>query len=113
VVTATVNMTSTSFWERGNFDEIAPNIDNPWQFDTNMAPFDQEFYLIMNVAVGGVAFFPDNAQNPGGKPWSNNSPRAASDFWEGINQWLPTWNLNDRESRASNLQVDYVRVWAV
>jgi hypothetical protein len=36
-----------------------------------------QFYFILNVAVGGVnGFFPDGAQNPGGKPWSNTSPQV-------------------------------------
>ena len=36
-----------------------------------------QFYLILNVAVGGVnGYFPDAAQNPGGKPWSNTSPQV-------------------------------------
>lgn len=31
---------------------------------------------MLNVAVGGVAYFPDTATNPGGKPWANNSPQV-------------------------------------
>lgn len=38
-----------------------------------MAPFDQEFYLVINVAVGGInGFFPDMR----GKPWNNVSPNV-------------------------------------
>lgn len=71
-------------------------------------PFNQEFYLILNLAVGGANhFFPDDAVNPGGKPWSNVSPNAATQFWEGRAQWLPTWNSPDK-----TMQVDYIRVWA-
>lgn len=34
-----------------------------------------QFYIILNLAVGGTnGFFPDGASNPGGKPWSNQSP---------------------------------------
>jgi len=34
------------------------------------APFDHEFYIIMNLAVGGTAFFPDHWVNkPYPKPW--------------------------------------------
>jgi hypothetical protein len=35
-----------------------------------------QFYLMLNVAAGGIAYFPDAAQNPGGKPWTNNSPQV-------------------------------------
>jgi len=48
---------------------------NPWANGTNATPFDQEFYLILNVAVGGTnGWFPE-AQ--GDKPWLN---AAASEF---------------------------------
>jgi len=35
------------------------------------APFDQEFYIIMNLAVGGTGgYFPDSGVNkPHPKPW--------------------------------------------
>ena len=54
-----------------------------------------QFFLVMNLAVGGTEYFPDEASNPGGKPWSNDSPHAATDFWNAKNQWLPTWNLEE------------------
>jgi hypothetical protein len=76
-----------------------------------MAPFDQDFYIIMNLAVGGTVFFADHWQNsPFPKPWSNQSPRAAADFWEHRHQWFPTWNV---ETDQSHMVVDYVRVWAI
>jgi hypothetical protein len=40
-----------SFWARGGFD--AMKVDNPWDGRPDVAPFDQPFYLVMNVAVGG------------------------------------------------------------
>ncbi|XP_070564349.1 beta-1,3-glucan-binding protein-like isoform X2 [Ptychodera flava] len=96
------------FWEYGNFHKDAPNADNPWQGATKLAPFDQEFYIIMNVAVGGTNYFSDDFTNlPYSKPWSNQSPTAALDFWNARNQWYPTWNGED-----AALQVNYVRVWA-
>lgn len=77
-----------------------------------MAPFDQPFYIIINLAVGGTAYFPDFFVNqPQPKPWSDSSPRAAAEFWEGRNQWLPNWNLQINDE--ADLQVDYVRVWAL
>lgn len=97
------------FWVRGGFDQTGR--ENPWQRGTSMAPFDQEFYIIMNLAVGGTAHFDDGFRNePTFKPWLNTSPRAAADFWQGRDDWLPTWNMG---TDSSHLQVDYVRVWAL
>nr|AAZ08484.1 gram negative bacteria binding protein 1 [Nasutitermes graveolus] len=102
------------FWEVGMFDSRNGTVDNPWIYGTKMAPFDKEFYFVVNLAVGGVnGFFPDNAQNPGGKPWNNNSPRASTDFWNGREQWLPTWNLDVSRGEGAALQVDYIKVWAI
>lgn len=48
--------TPANFWDRGGFGGIFVNnslIQNPWASSPNRgAPFDQEFYLVMNVAVG-------------------------------------------------------------
>lgn len=54
------------FWAKGGFTGA-----NPWAGASNMAPFDQEFYIIMNLAVGGMTgFFNDGWNNqPNGKPW--------------------------------------------
>jgi len=109
VETGTINAGS-GFWNRANFAGNAPGVQNPWRHGEIMAPFDQKFYLIMNNAVGGVAYFPDDVSNPGGKPWSNTSPQASTDFWNGRGQWLPTWNLHNNDAA---LEVDYVRVWAL
>jgi hypothetical protein len=32
------------------------------------------------LAVGGTGYFPDEATNPGGKPWSNQSPTVSFNF---------------------------------
>ncbi|CAH0546479.1 unnamed protein product [Brassicogethes aeneus] len=102
-----VKPTNEGFWKVG--DLAKSNLPNPWKGSSKMAPFDQQFYLILNLAVGGTNFFPDNASNPGGKAWSNTSPHSATDFWRGKNQWLPTW----KNDGSSHLQVDYVKVWAI
>lgn len=99
------------FWKRGGFDKTFPGVESTYRTGTKMAPFDEEFFLIINLSVGGILNFPDNTENPNGKPWKNTSPKAASDFWEGRDQWLPTWDLKNRTKTA--LQVDYVRVWSV
>ncbi|KAJ8912606.1 hypothetical protein NQ315_000475 [Exocentrus adspersus] len=102
-----VSPSDGGFWELGELNRTGLN--NPWTGCSKMAPFDQEFYIIINLAVGGIKWFPDDATNAGGKPWNNKSPRAMSDFWEGLEQWLPTWKL---ETDDTHLQIDHVRVWA-
>ena len=42
------------FWERGNF--AGSGHANPWAGASIMAPFDQEFFIIINNAVGGTHF---------------------------------------------------------
>ena len=77
-------------WERGNFplsDSNGTRLVNPWPTPT--APFDQKFYLIMNVAVGGTnGWFKDGVS---GKPWVDQSPTAKKDFWNARDVWHPTW----------------------
>lgn len=87
------------FWKLGGFSK------NPWPQGSKMAPFDKEFFLVMNVAVGGN-FFPDNARNTHRKPWSQG-PSAMTDFYKGKSDWYSTWHGDD-----AALQVDYVKVWA-
>ncbi|XP_045764638.1 beta-1,3-glucan-binding protein-like isoform X1 [Maniola jurtina] len=101
------------FWKYGDFDSNR-NIENPWRYGSKMAPFDQKFYIIINLAVGGTSgYFPDGVQNPTPKPWLNSSPKAATDFWDAREAWLPTWGLDQNDGRNASLQVDYVRVWAL
>ena len=121
------------FWELGGFPSTAAN---PWEGAENptMAPFDQkvthldarvsltfssmklndlctktfQFYLLLNLAVGGTnGYFPDTATGTR-KPWSNTGGNAFLDFWNARNEWYPTWNGDD-----AAFQIDYVRVYAV
>ncbi|GLB42876.1 putative glycosyl hydrolases family 16 [Lyophyllum shimeji] len=101
-----------SFWERGDFPPVVQNgsetviLNNPWINGTKAAPFDQPFYLIMNVAVGGTnGWFPDSS---GDKPWLDGSRTAMADFWKNRHKWLPSWPTNV-EDRA--LVVDSVKMW--
>ncbi|CAM9236821.1 unnamed protein product [Choristocarpus tenellus] len=88
------------FWTKGGFSDTE-GINNPWRGRGPSAPFDRDFYLIMNVAVGGVnGFFPDNV---GAKPWTDHDTDAALKFWEARESWLPTWKGLD-----SALQVLHV-----
>ncbi|XP_029720849.1 beta-1,3-glucan-binding protein [Aedes albopictus] len=87
------------FWKLGGFSF------NPWPRGSKMAPFDREFYIVMNVAVGGD-YFPDNAWNPHPKPWRQGNPSAMTDFYKAKSNWYSTWG------DAAALEVDWVRVWA-
>ncbi|XP_072940474.1 beta-1,3-glucan-binding protein-like [Epargyreus clarus] len=109
----TITPDEGGFWKIGEFGKT-PNVDNPWKYATKMAPFDQKFYIILNLAVGGInGYFPDGITNPDPKPWFNYSPAAATDFWKHKSRWLPTWNLDVNDGQDASLQVDYVRVWAL
>lgn len=100
------------FFSRGDFPSVVQNgsepivLQNPWINGTNATPFDQPFYLIINLAVGGTnGWFPDNAGN---KPWLDNSPTAMLAFAQAQDTWYPTWG-SDGES--SSFVVDSVKMW--
>jgi hypothetical protein len=102
----TITPPAGGFWELGQFPE---DVENPWVGGEHMAPFDQKFYFLINLAVGGSnGFFPDGTTGPYPKPWLNTSPNTFLDFWNARAQWYPTWNGED-----AALQVDYVRVYAI
>lgn len=80
-------------WQRGTFplsDSNGTRLVDPWSKTGRLqTPFDQEFYLILNVAVGGTnGWFKDGAS---GKPWVDTSATASKDFWDARSQWQPTW----------------------
>ncbi|CAJ2504577.1 Uu.00g119710.m01.CDS01 [Anthostomella pinea] len=80
-------------WQRGQFpaaDSNGTRLEDVWsQTGRDSTPFDQPFYLILNVAVGGTnGWFEDSKS---GKPWLDTSPSAKKDFWNAQDQWLPTW----------------------
>ncbi|KAK7498940.1 hypothetical protein BaRGS_00009749 [Batillaria attramentaria] len=89
----------------GGFYELARlEGDNLWSSGTKMAPFDQDFYLILNVAVGGtIGYFDDSWDYGVTKPWNNTSPQAAQDFWNKRDEWESTWHGDDVA-----MEVDYV-----
>ncbi|MCJ1408295.1 hypothetical protein MMC19_002369 [Ptychographa xylographoides] len=94
-------------WQQGNFplsDANGTSIVNPWgQTGRDSTPFDQDFYLILNVAVGGTnGWFQDGIN---GKPWVDQSPTAKKEFWDARNQWLPTWQQNGQ------MKVTSVKMW--
>ena len=77
---------------------------NPWSKSPNVAaPFDQEFYLIINLAVGGTnGYFAEV-----GQPWSNDDPNASGTFWKQRASWLPSWGSVEKRSMV----IDYVKAW--
>ncbi|KAF8509095.1 hypothetical protein JB92DRAFT_2948891 [Gautieria morchelliformis] len=100
------------FFDRGHFPPTIQNnsqivaLPNPWLNRPNSAPFDQPFFLILNVAVGGTnGWFPDNM---GGKPWVDGSQTAMRDFALAQDKWYSTWPTNP-EDRA--MVIDYVKMW--
>ncbi|CAM9134796.1 unnamed protein product [Lampetra fluviatilis] len=98
------------FWALGEF----PNhVDNPWKGASKMAPFDQEFYLELNLAVGGASNFLDEWTNkPHPKPWKNSATTAMLDFYNAKAEWFPTWKRGVNDGEEAALQVRAVRVWA-
>lgn len=122
------------FFTRGEYPDVFTNtstgalqgLTNPWvnASDTksvNAAPFDREFYLILNVAAGSRSgWFPENQGN---KPWIDASSSAMRDFWnarisgkDDTPGWLTTWPGSgvigapgDMRDRA--MVIDYVKVW--
>eukprot|EP00612_Vaucheria_litorea_P000682 CAMPEP_0171452972 /NCGR_PEP_ID=MMETSP0945-20130129/869_1 /TAXON_ID=109269 /ORGANISM="Vaucheria litorea, Strain CCMP2940" /LENGTH=299 /DNA_ID=CAMNT_0011977751 /DNA_START=167 /DNA_END=1063 /DNA_ORIENTATION=- len=76
-------------YDRGEFVSDGTSIKNPWSgSSSDSAPFDQSFFIILNVAVGGVGgYFEDNSD----KPWSNTDNDALAKFLETKNDWYPTW----------------------
>jgi beta-glucanase (GH16 family) len=101
------NTFSTPLWPQGGFplsDVNGTLLVDPWsQTGRVNTPFDQEFYLIINVAVGGQnGWFLDGAN---GKPWVDASPTAKKDFWNAKDQWYPTWENNGQ------MIVDRVQMW--
>lgn len=93
-------------WQRGNFPTSTGNgtrITDIWsQSGRANTPFDQPFYLIINVAVGGTnGWFEDNQS---GKPWLDASVNAKKDFWQARDSWYPTWVKPEME-------IDKVMMW--
>lgn len=95
------------FWNYGAFplsDSNGTRLENPWaRTSSNASPFDKDFYLVLNVAVGGTnGWFKDGKS---GKPWLDGSPTAKLDFWRAREQWFPTWQ--DR----GWMEVKRVKMW--
>ncbi|KPM42899.1 hypothetical protein AK830_g3612 [Neonectria ditissima] len=102
---------SKPLYDLGGFSEMSENqtlLANPWASSTSTtgnAPFDQSFYLVLNVAVGGTnGWFLDELGN---KPWINDATNAQWTFWNAADQWLPTWGEGD----TRGMTVKSVNMW--
>ncbi|KAN0128110.1 Concanavalin A-like lectin/glucanase domain containing protein [Lactarius tabidus] len=100
------------FFQRGKFPTTVSNasqeivVPNPWANRGNSAPFDQPFYLILDLAVGGTSgWFPDGVGN---KPWLNGANNAMLQFAQAQSKWYPTWPQSE-DDRA--MRVDSVKMW--
>lgn len=94
-------------WDYGKFGDLQldPPVQNPWirSEHPNIAPFDQHFYLILNVAVGGNFF--GSAHD---KVWNPESQHPGTTFWENVKKWYPTWPTDKKER---GMAIDRVRMW--
>lgn len=83
-------------WNKGDFGTNTNQsaLTDVWSWTQRPnTPFDQEFYLILNVAVGGTnGFFVDGVGN---KPWVDNNPAAPRAFWNSVGSWYKTWGEGD------------------
>ena len=98
---------SEPLWTYGKFplaDANGTRLSDPWAYTgSNASPFDQDFYLVLNVAVGGTnGWFSDGKS---GKPWIDGSSRAKRDFWEAREQWYPSWDAQGQ------MEVKSVKMW--
>ena len=93
-------------WTRGRFpyaDNNGTMISNPWIRGNTSAPFDQRFYLIINLAVGGTnGWFEDGKS---GKPWVDTDETAPRDFWKARDIWTKTWE------KGGDFVIHKVKMW--
>ncbi|XP_049874248.1 beta-1,3-glucan-binding protein-like [Pectinophora gossypiella] len=75
---------------------------------SKMAPFDDNFYITLGVAAGGITEFRDDYYTQGyrPKPWKNQGRKASLYFWKDMENWLSTWETPE-------LLVDYIKVVAI
>ncbi|PSK51907.1 hypothetical protein B9Z65_3174 [Elsinoe australis] len=101
---------SGSMWDRGKFGSNSNQsaLNDPWTWTGRPnTPFDQDFFLIMNVAVGGQnGFFVDGIGN---KPWLDKNDAAPRAFWNAANLWYPTWGGGD----TAGMTVRSVKMWSL
>lgn len=106
-VVLSVDMSTTDFFTKGGW--ASGGQDNPWVGEGANAPFNRDFYLILNVAVGGTGGY--FAEGMCDKPWSDKSSTAALDFWNKKDEWYPSWNYPLTNDSA--MKVDWVKVYSL
>lgn len=97
-----------TMWQAGHFAGETVNsslLVDPWSQTGNPStPFDQPFYLILNVAVGSRnGWFTDGL---GEKPWTD-AGHAAADFYKSLDTFYPTWPKDN----SRGMTVKSVRMW--
>src|SRR4051812_35034937 len=107
------------FWNWGKFPLADGNgtcLQSPWaSTGSNISPFDQDFYLVINVAIGGTnGWFEDGKSR---KPWIDTSPTAKKDFWQAREMvpHLETSGLHaDQECEdVPTTRLQWLREWQV
>ena len=72
----------------------------------NRLIFPFQFFITLNVAVGG-RFFPDGWINqPYSRPWSWSSGKPMKEFWDARKSWEKTWDRPE-------MLVDHILVYAI
>lgn len=95
-------------WKKGNFPlAYAGNgtrLIDPWsQTGRFSTPFDEDFYLILSLGVGGTnGWFLDGLDQ---KPWVDSSDQAKLDFWKARDKWWPTWQQGGGEMAIKSVKV--------
>ena len=80
-------------------------MNNSWVGQPNNAPFNKDFHLILNLAVGGTSgYFPDGV---GAKPWADADTHSINAFYNAKGAWYSTWTGED-----AALQIDSIKVYS-
>lgn len=111
---ADLNFRGKTTYQRGEFATLTTNgtvIPNPWADSEHpmIAPFDQSFFLRLQVAAGGLdGYFIDD--NEDDKPWKNTQTRstAMANFATKSDAWLPSWGTAGADR---GLQIKSVKMW--
>ena len=109
-------------------NEAVPNATWPTSsvWPTKQGPFDQPFYLILNLAIGGLAgegataYFPEGSPTYCGKPWVNKNTDGSGNwtsypvaaFYAASSNWFSTWSDDGiKVSDNAALQVSGINYW--
>ena len=103
-------------YERTPVSGAGPYVNTTFTVDKN-APFDRPFYIIFNLAVGGVQngcpdpnYWGEHAIWCTQRDASRPEVAASTVFWEARDKWLPTWE-GARAAEREAFTIDWVKVW--